>query len=238
MRIGTFRRLVGLLVLVALVMAACEENGDGDTSGAEDGSGGPAAEEVADEDDEAADVTTTTVAPQEFSGSGPEALGPITAIDAIGIFEMTHDGSGNFAVELLDDQGDLVELLANVIGGFDGRAAADLDDIEYRIQVTADGAWTITLTQPTPTSGQNPPASFEGNGPDVVGPLESDGAVTVSMTHAGGGNFAVQVVDGGGGLVDLLANDIGEFQGSSTANFRGASWLLVEADGAWTIEIE
>lgn len=40
------------------------------------------------------------------------------------------------------------------------------------------------------------------------------------------------------GSWDLIFNEIGEFEGSSTARTEGIVWIDVNADGNWTLEIE
>jgi hypothetical protein len=57
---------------------------------------------------------------------------------------MTHDGDSNFAVWLLDDEGDKVELLVNEIGEFDGSKAVSIRKSGiYLLDISADGNWEI-----------------------------------------------------------------------------------------------
>lgn len=64
---------------------------------------------------------------------------------------MTHQGSGNFSVTLLNKDGargaGMDSLLANEIGAFDESKAVRIpkDDI-YLLQVDADGPWTIQVS--------------------------------------------------------------------------------------------
>jgi hypothetical protein len=45
---------------------------------------------------------------------------------------MSHDGDSNFAVWLLDDEGDKVELLVNEIGEFGGSKAVGIKDNRHQ----------------------------------------------------------------------------------------------------------
>jgi hypothetical protein len=59
------------------------------------------------------------------------------------------------------------------------------------------------------------------------------------MSHQGENNFAVWLLAANGRRVELLANEIGSFNGSKAVQIaRGGTYLLqVDADGAWTIEV-
>ena len=68
---------------------------------------------------------------------------------------MIHDGGSNFAVELLDEEGQLVDFLVNEIGSFDGSKAVGVKEGAlfgaqpgtHILNVTADGNWTVTIEQ-------------------------------------------------------------------------------------------
>ncbi|MDI6885804.1 MAG: hypothetical protein QMD22_05555 [archaeon] len=78
---------------------------------------------------------------------------------------MTHDGDSNFAVRLLDDEGDKVDLLVNEIGEFDGSKAVGIKKQgDYILDVSADGRWTITIEQPRPFSAPSVPKTLKGKG--------------------------------------------------------------------------
>ena len=59
---------------------------------------------------------------------------------------MTHDGSGHFSVKVLDEGGQLVDLLANETGGFEGSKAVGIKEGGRRarpgthiLNIAADG---------------------------------------------------------------------------------------------------
>jgi len=55
-----------------------------------------------------------------LSGQGQEASQKFTLTEGLSIFTMKHLGSSNFAVWLMDGNGEKVEPLANTIGNFMG----------------------------------------------------------------------------------------------------------------------
>jgi hypothetical protein len=61
-------------------------------------------------------------------------------------FVMTHDGDRNFIVWLLDDEGDMVDLVGNEIGDFDGSKAVSIRKGGiYLLDINADGNWKISI---------------------------------------------------------------------------------------------
>lgn len=86
-------------------------------------------------------------APQTFTGSSQSAAGPIELKSGLARFALKHSGDGNFALWLIDDSGDNVALLANDIGPFDGSKAEQVLDGIYWFDVTANGNWSIEVTQ-------------------------------------------------------------------------------------------
>jgi len=66
------------------------------------------------------------------------------------------------------------------------------------------------------------------------------GLVTFEMTHNGDGHFGVVLLNAEGDYIDLLANGIGEFDGSKAVGISesGIYLLDISADGNWEISIE
>ena len=61
--------------------------------------------------------------PIEFSGQGNDVFPKFTLEEGITVITMTHSGSSNFQLELLNDNGETVDWLVNEIGSFDGCTA-------------------------------------------------------------------------------------------------------------------
>ena len=177
---------------------------------------------------------------ETFEGEGQTVLDDLTLGGAFTAWLFEHDGESNFALEL---EGPTEALLVNDIGAVSGATGGGVSGGEYVVDVTADGAWSLTAAQPLAPAAEirTPPVSAAGEGPDVVGPVEIDATVTVSGTHDGESNFAVQAYDEDANdrlSGELIFNEIGEFEGETRADPTGVVWVVVEADGAWTLDIE
>ena len=92
------------------------------------------------------------------------------------------------------------------------------------------------------------PIEFSGQGDDVSSKFTLEEGITIiTMTHSGESNFAIKLLDNTGGLVDLLVNEIGVFDGSVAIGVRedniigakpGIHLLDITADSSWTVLIE
>jgi hypothetical protein len=102
---------------------------------------------------------------------------------------------------------------------------------------------TTTTEPPTTTTTAPPPAVYEGTGTQVVEIAlpDADQAAIATITHTGGGNFAVWELDANLNQVELLVNQIGNYAGTVAVNLTEGvttSSLEVTADGTWRIEIK
>jgi hypothetical protein len=169
--------------------------------------------------------------PAEFSGDGDGVVDlPEGVVEAL--VTATHDGDANFAVSALDEGNQSTgDLLVNTIGSYTGTTALGMTDIggdPVRLEVTADGPWTITLG---PLAGA--PALAEAGEGDAVFRYEGD-AATWNVTHDGDANFVVSYYTDADFEMPLLINEIGAYDGSVAAT-SGPGLVVVTADGAWTI---
>lgn len=66
------------------------------------------------------------------------------------------------------------------------------------------------------------------------------GLAVFKMTHDGARNISMELMDSKGGLVSLLVNEIGAFDGSKAVQIEtdGEYLIDVSADGNWTISIQ
>ena len=162
------------------------------------------------------------------SGSGDSVIQLPTEADAA-LVTATHEGSSNFVLQTLDGSNQMSDLLVNEIGAYTGTVSYGLTGSESgMLQITADGAWTVTIA-PIATA---PVASAQLSGAgDAVYRYEGATAVA-AVSHDGSSNFVLHQSDGA--WPDLLINEIGAYQGSVPL-MAGPSLLLITADGAWTI---
>lgn len=182
-------------------------------------------------------VAAATIDAKTFSGTGQTVESGIDIADGLTVVEASHDGDSNFQVKLVDGS-EYDDLFINVIGSFDGAQADLMDAGEYMLDVSADGSWDITIRQPRSADGDGLPATYSGNGPDVVGPAQFGGTGVAAGDHDGSSNFQARIYPATGSWGESLFNEIGQFDGETTFSFEGVGWVDVNADGNWTIELE
>lgn len=191
-------------------------------------------------EEEAVEEKEITPKPIKLSGSSKQATKKFTLEEGLSIFEVKHSGSANFIVELLDNNGDTVELVANEIGSFNGSNAVGIQvKGKHLLNVEADGSWSITIKQPRPTSAKAT-SKFSGSSKKATGFFElGSGLKIFEMKHSGSANFIVELLDIDGNTVELLANEIGNFSGSQAVSVSEGVYLLdVDADGSWSISMK
>jgi len=178
---------------------------------------------------------------QTFDGDGDSVTDETSLGGALTVVvsEFDDEGMDNYQVEL---EGEVDELLVNALEGGTFAGAVPTPSGDYLFDITAPGGWGLTVGQPLAPEGEirTLPVEAAGEGPDVVGPVELDGGMTVSSEHDGEENFQVMIYDeDDSGLAgELVFNEIGAYEGEERADYSGICWLDVEADGEWRIEIE
>lgn len=88
------------------------------------------------------------VAVFRLAGRGNEATDFIHLEGGLLRGDYTYAGVDNFIVGVLDSQGNPIALVANEIGSCEGSSAGAISEAgDYLLKITADGNWTITLSQ-------------------------------------------------------------------------------------------
>ena len=219
----------------------------GDTSAAE---GGDDEAETATEAESDAETSAETTAastsggfgPETFTGSGTSteegielAAGPVTA-------EYSHSGEGNFIVNLVAIEGESYQdvLLANVIGQTEGsQVAAVSASGQYNLNIESEGDWEITVEQPSNPQSESLPIDADGEGPAYIGPFDFDGPTKFQGSHDGESNFIVTPIPiDSSNLMASVFNEIGQFEGETTARVNGTAYLNINADGGWSLSTE
>ncbi|MFW6074427.1 MAG: hypothetical protein ACOC9Y_02460, partial [Chloroflexota bacterium] len=111
------------------------------------------------------DSEVTAPDPVSFDGSGDSLTDPIDLQEGILILEASHDGGGNFIVEIVSTETAESSLSINKIGTYEGIRGhpVESDPIigvgtgEHQLQVQADGNWSIEVRQPVWDSGDSIP---------------------------------------------------------------------------------
>lgn len=170
----------------------------------------------------------------ELTGTGSGVPRFDIPADSAAIAEISHTGGSNFAVWAIDGSGSQTDLLVNTIGNYTGTVLFDEDLGSHTdaFEVEADGSWTITIRPVTEAFRWDGTETLSGTGDDVV-VLDppSSGLSSTTLTHAGGGNFAIWGYSSDG--TDLLVNEIGNYSGEVLLA-DGTFVLEITADGPWT----
>ncbi|MFC7070270.1 hypothetical protein [Halobaculum lipolyticum] len=180
--------------------------------------------------------------PRTFSGTGTATSeefdlgrGPITAAFSV-------EGDASFTAQLLAVEGERYDdvSLATLLAPVEGSQVAAVDVAgPHVLNVETDGAWELTLAQPTATTGRSLPVEVSGSGPAYVDLVAFDGVTRAGGSHEGSSNYIVETVpldpDEFG---ELVFNEIGRFEGTTTVRVDGPSYVNVDADGDWTLSFE
>lgn len=178
---------------------------------------------------------------QSYSGSGQRVTDTVTIEGGLTVFTMSHDGSSNYQVELINqDTGETEKFLANEIGEWQAAKPYYIPSGEYVLDVNADGNWNIEVAQPRPGPSEvsELPASASDRYPNYIGPVRFDGLHTISAEYNGEGNFAVWVLDEEGRRMDLIFNEVGQFEGQNTYSGNHVGYIRIEATGDWQLQAE
>ncbi len=192
------------------------------------------------EQEDPAPAPASAPAPIELSGVGQTATDPFELESGLAIAKVTYQGNGYFGVRLLDQNGEMVDLLANAVGSLEGSKATQARAGRHVLDIQADGPWTATIEQPRPSSAPET-TSFSGTGQTATDFFELPrGLKTFRITHQGSEYFGVTLLDKDGKQVDLLANEVGAFDGSKATRIpKDDIYLLqVNADGPWTVQVQ
>ncbi len=194
------------------------------------------------------------------------ATSPFNLEPGLAIVEMSHQGEGEFLVDLLpveeedssvaparleffgDGSGTKPALiLAKETGSVDASRAVGIRTAgEHVFDVKATGPWTVRVEQPRPSDVPSP-TTFSGDD-DTATPLFqlSEGPKEITATNPAGGKLKVSLLDGEGNEVGSLPeNESNQTEGEPPANLSstvdipeaGVYVFDVRADSLWTVEI-
>ena len=176
-----------------------------------------------------------------LSGTGQSATRTFTVTTGLAVFTAKCQCTANFSVEIDKGSGATVDIPINVIGAYTGSVAEGLKAGSYLLNITADGAWSVVVTQPRNIRGLSLPHTYSGSGQMVVGPVNGGSALRLAAHNQSsqGGNFAVTLLDSNGNMQDIPFNEIGSFNGSTISNnlSGGPYYLEIDSDGSWTIQV-
>jgi hypothetical protein len=168
-----------------------------------------------------------TFDPIVFEGRGDDIIDVPVVTDTPVVATFTHRGSSNFSVVSFDSAGGRIALLVNEIGNYSGTVPLNFSSPPAELEISADGAWTLTISDVRDQPRYDGSAS--GAGDQVL--LVTVEAGRLAATHDGRSNFAVLAW---GDRRTLMINEIGAYSG--TVRLPDAVALEIKADGNWTLE--
>lgn len=184
------------------------------------------------------DTTTTIEAYPRFEwseeGAGddvlPVSLPPGEAL----VIELTHSGSGNFSVVSHTSSGDYLDLLVNEIGAYSGTSLIQISDDVGLLEITADGSWSVLITDLlTGSTGIRCGAASQRGDMVVIVEDFVDTGGAADLTHNGESNFSIWTYGDQG--TDLIVNEIGTYSGTVLIGSGMYLWEI-DADGSWSID--
>ena len=164
---------------------------------------------------------------------------------------LTHSGSSNFIVSLLDSSGERLEGIVNHIGSYQGDRPYNFagDQIGF-IGIEADGPWKIELLPivDAPVLATNPGAAYSGSGDQILIFL-ADGPKVIDF---GCSNCESNIfVTAWGDRRDGLINEIGDGTLFEASVIVGGGTVILEVEtsdsdfrtgafvpGNWTITVQ
>ncbi|WP_121741234.1 polysaccharide deacetylase family protein [Natronorubrum halophilum] len=174
----------------------------------------------------------------EFEGSGADETPTFDLDDGVLTGSFSHDGDGEFVVDVIADGDGSDDVLVNTAGTTAGESIMAVEEGTHRLEVDADGEWSIDLFQPEVHANDldELPVEATGRGSAFVGPIWTDSDARLEVTHDGDGAF---VVDGysADGSRESIINKTGTFDNSRSYHSSGTIWINIEADGDWTLEV-
>ena len=194
-------------------------------------------------------TTTTTPVFEEFDPIVIEGIGNATVAvsvpnDAAALADITHDGSANFVVWSVNDQGTELPLLVNSIGVYEGRRSLNTQWHEINgfrpmrnMRVVADGNWTITV-RPASAAQALSSGTIAGEGDDVI--RFAGSSDILEWTYANGPNLYITASTASGSYPTtspILVDSLGQPAGSVAIPSGTVLFDLDASGGSWTLSL-
>jgi hypothetical protein len=185
-----------------------------------------------------------------FTGRGDETTNTFSLEQGVIKISSTFGGSGNFIVWLYDTEGNVSISVNNEINHdyngsryfrLNSRNGAPIPGTYFLDISGSGGGWEILIEQPRPMNGTFPVNASEGKGDTAFIPIVLDcGMTKFSFSHNGHENFIVWLYDVDGISMDVLANEIGVYDGSHAVRitYSGIYLMDIRADGNWIVSVQ
>jgi hypothetical protein len=182
----------------------------------------------------------TAAAAPRWSGAGEGETNAQWLEPGLALFTIEHAAGTPFAVFLLGAEGEHLALLANDLKPVHGAQVFGVRQAgNYHLHVIAQDAWSVDLAGWTAREAQ-PATVLRGAGLAVLGPFALPaGSRPFAWSHSGTmGWTAVLWSSDGRERLELAQSRAGQSSAGSLTVPRAASYvLMVQADGAWELDL-
>ena len=236
------RRTV-LGVAAAFALAGCLGDDD-DESAAETPTDTPTDSPTDTPTETPTDTPTDTPTPEEepdpivHSGAGATTTDEFELAGGFTVLYFDHDGDDDFSIDLHGPDGGDHSVFSGA-GEVDAVWADGLAGGDWTMEVEADGSWQVVIQQPriAEGSGNDAEVVLEGDASGTYKVLELPGEVEVTGEHLGTNDFVVRSLDRHGDTHDdtVIFDESGPFEGETTIDFEGTSWIVIQANGDWQV---
>lgn len=177
--------------------------------------------------------------PITVSGDTDDVVTMRVPLDGLAILEQTYTGDDIFTVEGLDEDGETVDFYGSSFGDpYNGRSPVNFSSFRNpvrRIEVDAQGPWTITL-RPMTQAATFDGSLYEGDR-DVVLNARAVAGQTVEATYTGDGVFTVTAYDRDGDTTEFPFSSFGESYEGASFIPSDTVWFEVVADDTFTLKV-
>lgn len=228
-----------VMMLGAFVACADEESSPDSTDVAAETSGedvttNESTSSIGSVDSTAPETTSPGLPPvlAEGSGSG-DHLEELSIVDTAAAVTFTHDGTDEFSVWDLNDDGDRMNLIVDTTGTYNGTRPLQWAEHSSGFEIGADGDWSYKIVPMEASRHEDCP--FSGMGDDVV-IIEDfkNGGRTVDVAFDGDTAFSVRVFGFGGS--ETVIDEVGPYEGTFFVEDTMFTWDIAANGGTWTID--
>jgi hypothetical protein len=178
-------------------------------------------------------TTTASAVVGSAQGTGSQAV-QVAPISGPTIVAVTHDGSGDFAVQPQQGGVPAGAPFAAVTGPWEGRYLVGLGGTISGFAVTADGGWTLTIEQRSSALTFDAASGVDGENADVIA-YDDAAAWAATVSYGGPGPIVIRAVTVSG--AQEVVNQTASFSGAIEVP-AGPGFLTVEAPGGWSLRPE
>lgn len=223
--------LAALLIVAFLLGSTSIYGSNVPTAGATPTAGSPTG---------AVTVTPGEAGPTVVGGSGSGHSNTFSLSGGLAVFNLSHDGSGQFKVDLETTSGTRVAALVNSRDRYDGEVATRLAQGEYVLNVTARDSWRGEIAEPrfAVTDVRDPPVAKTDGYHGWVGPIDFSGNVTVTVTTSSSAFVGAWIATLQGDRVQRLVTQPGPYQERVIVDRNANGIVIVETElGNWTVAV-